>query len=167
LREARRQAHAALRNLARAVESDLAFNTVVSDLMKALNSLEEAGAPDPAKDPAAAAGYADAVRVFVRVLAPMAPHAGEEMHEMLGGTGSVFQGGWPEHDPAALAVEEVEIAVQVNGKVRGRLRLPAGCPEAEAVERARTLPEVRPHLEDRLIVKTVRVPDRLVNFVVR
>jgi len=167
IREARREAHGALRKMSRAVESDLAFNTVVSDLMKALNALEEAGVPDGGKDPAAAAAFADAIRVFVRVLAPMAPHVGEEMHELLGGEESVFRGPWPEHDRAALAVEEVEVAVQVNGKVRARLTLPAGCPEAEAVERARTLPEVRPHLQDRLIVKTIRVPDRLVNFVVR
>ena len=167
IREARRQAHAALRNMSRAVETDLAFNTVVSDLMKALNAIEECGVPDPAKDPAAAAGFADAIRVFVRVLAPMAPHCGEEMHEILGGKDSIFEGPWPEHDRAALAVEEVEVGVQVNGKVRGRVRLPAGCAEGEAVERARTLPEVRPHLEEKLIVKTVWVPGRLVNFVVR
>ena len=97
----------------------------------------------------------------------VAPHVGEEMHEVLGGGSSVFEGPWPEHDRAALALEEVEVGVQVNGKVRGRLRLPTGCAEGEAVERARTLPEVRPHLAEKLIVKTVWVPGRLVNFVLR
>jgi leucyl-tRNA synthetase len=167
LREARRLCHGALRNMSRAVETDLAFNTVVSDLMKALNALEEAGVPEPAREPAAAAALADAVRTFVRVLAPLAPHAGEEMHEMLGGRESVFRSGWPDVDMGALAVEEVEYAVQVNGKVRGRFAAAADAVEARVVAPARELPEVRPHLEGRTIVKTVFVPKRLVNFVVR
>ncbi len=167
IREGRRLCHEALRNMTRAVETDLAFNTVVSDLMKALNSLEEAGIPDAGKDPAAAAAFADAVRVFVRVLAPMAPHWGEEMWEVLGGTDSVFRGPWPDVDTAALAVAEVEYAVQVNGKVKTRFRAPAGAGESATVERARLLPEVRPHLEEKLILKSIFVRDRLVNFVVR
>jgi leucyl-tRNA synthetase len=164
--EARRLCHGALRNMSRAVETDLAFNTVVSDLMKALNALEEAGVPDGGKDPAAAAAFADAVRVFVRVLAPMAPHAGEEFHEVLGGGESVFRSGWPEFDPAAVRVAEVEYAVQANGKVRGRFTVAAGTGRDEVLERARSLPEVRPHLEGRKVLKTVFVENRLVNFVV-
>jgi leucyl-tRNA synthetase len=160
VREARRLCHEALRNMSRAVESDLAFNTVVSDLMKALNALEAVG------DPSGPA-VADAVRVFVRVLAPMAPHLGEEMHEMLGGKESVFRGPWPEFDTGALRVAEVEYAVQVNGKVRGHFRAAPGTPQEALAEAARTVPEVRPHLEGKVILKTVVVEGRLVNFVVR
>jgi leucyl-tRNA synthetase len=167
LREARRLCHQALRNMSRSVESDLAFNTVVSDLMKALNALEEAGVPEVAKDPAAAAALADAVRVFVKVLAPMAPHLGEELHEALGGTESVFRGPWPEFDPEALKVAEVEYAVQVNGKVRARITVPAGTRTDEVTEKARLVAEARPHLEEKVILKTVFVENRLVNFVVR
>ena len=162
VREARRLCHSALQNMSRAVETDLSFNTVVSDLMKALNALEALPLPPP--DPAA---FADAVRIFVKVLAPMAPHLGEEMHEILGGTGSVFRGPWPEFDPSALKVDEVEYAVQVNGKVKGRFRTAAGGAESAVVEQARTVAEVRPHLEEKLILKTIFVKDRLVNFVVR
>ncbi len=153
--------------MSRAVESGLAFNTVVSDLMKALNALEEAGVPDAVKDPAAAAAFADSVRVFVRVLAPMAPHLGEELHETLGGTESVFRGPWPDVDTAALRTAEVEYAVQVNGKLRGRFHVPAGTKKDAAVEAARSVPDVRKHLEERLIMKTVFVEGRLVNFVVQ
>jgi leucyl-tRNA synthetase len=161
LREGRRLCNLALRNMSRAAETDLAFNTVVSDLMKALNALEEAG---PA---AAGAGCPEAIRVFVKVLAPMAPHFGEEMWEALGGGGSVFAGPWPDVDAAALEVAEVEYGVQVNGKVKARFRWPAGSAEGATVEHARTLPEVHPHLQDKLILKSVFVQDRLVNFVVR
>jgi leucyl-tRNA synthetase len=167
IREARRLCHEALRNMSRAVETDLAFNTVVSDLMKALNALEPLDPPDAAADPAGAAAYANSIRVFVRVLAPMAPHAGEEMHENLGGAGSVFRGPWPEVDPGALRVAEVEVAIQVNGRVRGRVTLPTGTARDAAVEAARGVAEVRPHLEGKLIMKTVFVENRLVNFVVR
>jgi leucyl-tRNA synthetase len=160
IREARRLCHEALRNMSRAVESDLAFNTVVSDLMKALNALEALDAPS---GPA----FADAVRVFVRVLAPMAPHLGEEMHEVLGGTESVFKGPWPEFDTAALKVAEVEYVVQVNGKLRGRFSVPSGTGKDAVVEKARTLPEIHALLEGKLIMKTVFVEGRLVNFVVR
>jgi leucyl-tRNA synthetase len=160
VREARRLCHEALRNMSRAVETDLAFNTVVSDLMKALNALEALDAPS---GPA----FAEAVRVFVRVLAPMAPHLGEELHELLGGTESVFRGPWPEFDPAALKVAEIEYAVQVNGKVRGRVTVPSGVGKDAVTEAARAVPEVHALLADKLIMKTVFVEGRLVNFVVR
>ncbi len=166
VREGRRLCHEALANMSRCVESDLAFNTVVSDLMKALNELESVEAPALAAD-AGRAAFADALRVFVAVLSPMAPHAGEEMHEVLGGEGSVFRGPWPDVDPAALAVDEVEYAVQVSGKVRGRFPAPASAGEAEVVALARALPAVAPHLEGRQVVKVVFVPKRLVNLVVR
>jgi leucyl-tRNA synthetase len=184
VREGRRLCHTALRNMSRAVESGLAFNTVVSDLMKALNVLEPlrfesppgtgkamreglAGHQIVEPTEATRAAYSDAVRVFVRVLAPMAPHLGEELHEVLGGEESVFRGPWPEVDPSALQVAEVEYAVQVNGKVRGRFTVPTGTKKDAVVEAARSVPEVRPHVEGRLIMKTVFVEGRLVNFVVR
>ncbi len=164
VRESRRLVHLALRNMTRTVETDLAFNTVVSDLMKALNALEKVEIPAGAGGDAAS--FADAVRVFVKVLAPMAPHAGEEMHEILGGAGSVFRGPWPEHDPEALSVARVEYAVQVNGKIRGRFTLPSGTGKDEVVEGAQALPEIRPHLAEKVVMKVVFVENRLVNFVV-
>jgi leucyl-tRNA synthetase len=122
--------------------------------------------PDAAKEPAAAAALADALRVFVRVLAPMAPHEGEEMHEILGGTGSVFRGPWPEFDPAAIRVAEVEYAVQVQGRIRARFKVASGAGKDEVLDRARALPEVAPQLEGKKILKSVFVENRLVNFVV-
>jgi leucyl-tRNA synthetase len=97
----------------------------------------------------------------------MAPHLGEEMHEMLGGTETVFKGPWPEFDTGALRVADIEYAVQVGGKVRGRFSAAPGTAKDALAERARTVPEVRPHLEGKVILKTVVVEGRLVNFVVR
>ncbi len=164
-RDVRRLCYEALRNMTQAVEGDLAFNTVVSDLMKALNGLTQA--PAVGDTPGNRAALADAVRVFVGVLAPMAPHLGEELYGSLGGRDTVFRGPWPELDPAALAQDEVEIPVQVNGKVRGRVRVAVGADEAAHRARAEASLAVRPHLAGRTVVKVVVVPGRLVNFVVR
>ena len=65
------------------------------------------------------------------LLAPFTPHLAEELWEMLGETGSVHQQRWPEHDPAALVVDEIEIVVQVNGRVRDHLNVPAGIGQVE------------------------------------
>ncbi len=165
--EARRLAHGALRNLSRAVETDLAFNTVVSDLMKALKALE--AVEPPAFEGGAsvdAVAHADAVRVFVRVLATMAPHLGEELHELLGGTESVFRGPWPAFDRKALALDEVEVPVQVNGKVRARLSVATTAGRDEVLAAAAALEGVRPHLEGRTVRKVVYVPGKIVNYVV-
>jgi leucyl-tRNA synthetase len=170
VREARRLCHGALRNLGRAVESDLAFNTVVSDLMKALSALEAvrhaAGGPGwLPNDGATQRWVADAVRAFLATLAPLAPHLAEELHEDLGGAGSVFAAGMPESDPEATAVDEVEIAVQVLGKVRARTTVPAGASNEahEAAARA----AAAGHLEGRQVVRVIVVPGRLVNFIVK
>ena len=172
IREGRRLCHEALRNMSRSVESDLAFNTVISDLMKALNELEAVSFADVGGEGGAVPetdllAFADAVRVFVRVLAPMAPHAGEEMHELLGGAESVFRGPWPDADPGALSVDEVEYAVQVGGKVRARLMAPAEAGKEQVVGLALALPDIAPWLAGKQIVREIFVPRRLVNFVVR
>jgi leucyl-tRNA synthetase len=70
------------------------------------------------------------------------------------------------HDPEALAVAEVEYAVQVNGKVRGRFRVASGSGKDDVVEQAKALPEVRPHVAEKVLMKVVFVENRLVNLVV-
>ena len=74
---------------------------------------------------------------------------------------------WPDFDPRALAVEEAEVVIQVNGKVRGRILVPVDSTEDELLERARSNERVRPYLEEKEIVKTITVPGKLVNIVVR
>jgi leucyl-tRNA synthetase len=165
IRAARRSCHEALRNMSRAVETDLAFNTVVSDLMKALAALEAVPAAVDG-DVAGEAAFADAVRVFVKVLAPMAPHLGEELNDMLGGTGSVFRGPWPQFDPRALVQDTIEIPVQINGKVRSRIVVPAGTTSADQERAALESEDVRPYLVGVSVRKVIVVPGKIVNIVV-
>jgi leucyl-tRNA synthetase len=103
----------------------------------------------------------------VILLAPFAPHFAEECWERLGHeNATVFAARWPAFDPVLARESEVELVVQVNGKVRSRLRLPAGTAEAEAVAQARADETVRKFIGDKQIRKAIYVKDRLVNLVV-
>jgi leucyl-tRNA synthetase len=153
--EARRQVHAAIAGVSADFEA-LGLNTALSKLMVLLNAMHEM---DPLPDEAADA--------FLRMLSPFAPHLAEEAWSRLGRKGLVADAAWPTHDPAALATETVELAVQVNGRVRDRVVVPARLPDAEVLERARTSPKVREHLAGKTVVKEMVVPGRLVVFTVR
>jgi len=86
--------------------------------------------------------------------------------ERLGHTTSVFQARWPEFDAATAAADEIELVVQVNGKVRGRLTVPTGLSEADAVTRALALEAVARHVDGKPIKKVIYVPDKLLNLVI-
>ena len=110
--------------------------------------------------------FAEAGRALVKLLGPLAPHMAEELHRELGGSDTVFLSGWPEHDPTAEVRDEVVIPVQVNGKVRGRLTVPVGIDEDDAVARAKKEAGVSRYLEGKTIRKVIDVPGRLLNLVV-
>jgi leucyl-tRNA synthetase len=96
----------------------------------------------------------------------MVPHLSEELWEMLGYSGGLWQEKWPDHDPKLAKDTEVEVVVQVNGRVRGKFLAPAGLQEADLVERATVEQSVAPHLSGKRIVKKIVVPDKLVNLVI-
>ncbi len=110
--------------------------------------------------------WAEALRTFVLVLAPFAPHHAEDMWDALGLPYSVHEQEWPTYDEALIAAEEITLVVQVNGKLRDRIEAPADVSEDLAKELALSSAKVRPHIEGREIRKSVYVPGRLVNFVV-
>ena len=97
---------------------------------------------------------------------PFAPHLGAEVYELIAG-GRGWEEPWPVADAELLAGDTVELVVQVNGKLRDRLAVPAGLDREEIERLARESPKVAAHLEGREVVKAVVVPDKLVNFVVR
>jgi leucyl-tRNA synthetase len=106
------------------------------------------------------------VEPLILLLAPFAPHFAEECWERLGHERSVFEASWPAFDPELARDAEIELVVQVNGKVRGRLLVTPGLAEPEAVAQARADATVRKFIGDRQIRKAIYVPDRLVNLVV-
>lgn len=103
----------------------------------------------------------------IQLIAPMAPHVAEELWETAGFAGSVFQSAWPSWDPSAVVAETIEIAVQVNGKLRGNISISPDADEATVLEIAAREASVARHLEGRQVVKRIYVKGRLANFVVK
>jgi leucyl-tRNA synthetase len=108
----------------------------------------------------------DALELLVLCLSPFAPHLAEELWERLGHAASIQAVPWPSYDPALIVDDEVEIGVQVNGKVRGRARLSRTATEADARAAALSDENVRKFLEGKAEKKLVYVPGRVLNFIV-
>src|SRR6266545_3743837 len=131
------------------------FNTAVAAMMELANTLQHAHGPS----------RNDGVATLVLLLAPFAPHMTEELWHRRGGTGSVHQQRWPEYDEAVAAPREVTIVVQVNGKVRDRISMPAGSPDAEVRRRALASAKVQATLNGTKPAKVIVVRDRIVSIV--
>ena len=172
VRALRRVTHQTIAKVTRDMENAFHFNTAIAALMElagALGRFQE-HLPPPAGRTGAPSdrerAFAEAARALVVMLAPFAPHVAEELWEMLGGRESVFRQPWPAADAALAAEDSLEIVVQVNGKVRGRLQVPRGTPETELRSRALAEPRVQGWIEGRTVRKLVVVPDKLINIVV-
>ena len=152
--ELERLLHQTIRKLTEDIEN-LKLNTSISQLMIFVN--------EALKRPSLPVLVAD---VFVRLLAPFAPHLAEELWQRLGHNESVAFAPWPLFDPAKCMAETVSVVVQVNGKTRARVTLPSGVLQSEAEEAALKNPDVLRHVGNRPVKKTVLVPDRLLNIVV-
>jgi leucyl-tRNA synthetase len=140
---------------------ELRFNTAVAALMELANAMQAHLQNGGARD----AEWESAVRTLVKLLNPLAPHVCEEMWERLGERGMLADSTWPEFDAAAAAVPEVTVVVQVAGKLRDRLSLPAGTSEEKVLEAALASDRVRAAFDGRKPSKVVFVPDRLINLV--
>jgi leucyl-tRNA synthetase len=136
------------------------FNTAIAALMEHTNYLlaikGEVGEEE----------WNEALRAFVLVLAPFAPHHAEEMWGAIGEAYSVHEQAWPAWDESLIRAEEITLVVQVNGKLRDRIEVPADITEETAKELALSSERVRPHVEGKELRKSVYVPGRLVNLVV-
>ncbi|MBL0210890.1 MAG: leucine--tRNA ligase [Holophagaceae bacterium] len=140
------------------------FNTVVSGLMELINAISDL----PLSSPHRGQVMQHALDAFVRMLSPVAPHLAEQLFEQLGGSGFVMHAPWPEASAGWMQADEILVVVQVNGKVRGRVTLPASATEEERRGAAMACSEVRPHLDGKEILKVVLPPNgKLVNIVVK
>ncbi len=153
--EARRQIHVAIAGVTADMEA-LGFNTAIAKLMTFLTAMHDM---DPLPE--------EAADVFLRMLGPFAPHMVEEIWERLGKMGLAADATWPVHDEAALETATIELAVQVNGKVRDRVTVGTKDSDANVIAKARALPKVAVSLEGKTVVKEMVVPGRLVVFTVR
>jgi len=137
----------------------MAFNTAISAMMVFINEAEEF-----AKGGGLPKEY---LEKFVLCLAPFAPHLGEELWQFLGHEKTLAYEPWPQFDAKALVEDEIEIPVQVLGKLRGRITVPMAATPAEMEAAAKANADVAKFLEGKTIVKVIAVPKRMVNFVVR
>ena len=162
LRRLRRKVHQTVRNVSRDFEN-FEFNTVVSGLMELLNEMYKAREAGAMGSPE----WVEAQDIYVRLLAPVAPHIAEELWTVqMGKPYSVHQQPWPEVDEEAAKEDSIEIPVQVNGKVRDRVIVPAEANEEQIKAAALASEQVRRHLEGREPRKVIVANRRLVNIVV-
>jgi len=154
--EVERKLHQTIRQCTEQIPA-LGYNTSIAAMMEYLNVLRAGGrtATRPEVEP------------LVCLVAPFAPHIAEELWEKLGHSDSIFEGArWPDFDPEKLVEETVEVAVQVNGKLRGTVEVAPGAPDGEVTAAARAEENVARYLEDATERRVIVVQDRLVNFVV-
>lgn len=135
---------------------DMKFNTAIAAMMSYVNTVYEHGSLT-----------ADELSAFVRLLCPFAPHICEEIWETLGNRTLCAVAPWPEYDEAKTVDSTVEIAVQINGKVRSSVCLPLNCPKEEAVALAKQDSKIAVLLEGKTIVKEISVPNKIVNIVIK
>ncbi len=142
---------------------EMNFNTAVAALMEFTNDLYRIKAKDSF---AAKAAWKIAVESLIQLLAPYAPHVAEELWEAIGNEGSVHLSTWPIWDEAYLVADTVTIVVQVNGKVRDQLSMPANATEEQIIAAAKTSEKTQAYVEGRQIKKTIYVPGKLISFVI-
>ena len=148
-----------LHKLIKKVTADIeefSYNTSISAFMVAINELT-----------AQKCRSREVMTQIVALLAPFAPHMAEELWEALGQEGSVCDAQWPSFDEKYLVESSVQLGVQFNGKVRFAMQFPADATPEQMVEMALAAPEAQKHLEGKQIVKTIAVPKRIVNIVVK
>ena len=163
LRDFKRRIHTTIEAVTRDIDREKQFNTAIARLMELTNALYSFAAEGAEAD----ALRREAVNVLLNCLSPFSPHIAEELWEMLGNADPISVAPWPVAEADALAQDAVTVVVQINGKVRARLELPAGLDGAELEARVMADPTVRERLDGRPVVKTIVVPDKLVNIVVK
>jgi len=156
----RRKLHQTIEKVTRDVEA-FHFNTAMSALMELSNAMQDYLQAGGQRNEA----WEQVCRDLTRLLGPFAPHLAEELWQRQGGEGLVVFQPWPEPDPGILRRAQVTVVVQVDGRLRDRIEMPAGIEQADAQERAVRSPNVQRAIGERRVARAVYVPDRLINLV--
>ncbi|WP_455538645.1 leucine--tRNA ligase [Terrisporobacter sp.] len=139
------------------------FNTAIASLMELINEMYKYKELDTRNDGIIREG----IETIVTILAPFTPHLGEELWNMIGKEGSVFNISWPAYDESALVKDEVEVIVQVNGKLRDKIFMDANIAREDMEKVALESEKVKAAIEGKNVVKVIAVPKKLVNIVVK
>ena len=158
-----RVAHQTLRRVGQDFETRWHFNSAIALIMSFSNQIQEA---EPLEDGVRPEVRKEVLELLTLMLAPMTPHLAEELWEMLGHTQGLSKQNWPQFAEELARDDEVELVVQVNGRVRGRLKVAAGLGETAVVPKVLADPAVAQHVNGKKVVKWIFVKDKLVNLVV-
>lgn len=164
-KDLRRVLHSSIKKVTNDIETRFNFNTAISTMMELVNALY--AYKEAAKEPNAGLIY-EAISDLIKMMSPFVPHITEELWRgAIDANSSVHEQSWPECDEEALKVDNVEIVLQVNGKVRGRLTVPAEATKEELEKIAMADANVQTHIGDATVRKVICVPGRLVNIVAK
>jgi leucyl-tRNA synthetase len=158
-----RKAHQTLRRVTRDFETRWHFNSAIAQIMELTNALYAA---EPLEDGVRPEVRKEALELLTLMLAPMTPHLAEELWEMLGHSDGLWKASWPLFDEQLAKEEEVEIVVQISGRVRSRLKIPVATPQEDVLKLAHADAGLASHLAGKKLVKVIYVPDKLLNLVV-
>jgi leucyl-tRNA synthetase len=155
----RRSIHQAIQAVTEDLSGTYQFNTAISELMKLSNALTDAKISESPV-------YAEGIKTLILLAAPFAPHMAEELWQQAGQTGSVHQQPWPIVDAAALVADEITLAIQVMGKMRGTIQVPANSDAAALETYAKESEIAQRAIGDKVVKKVIVVPGKLVNLIV-
>ena len=155
--------HSTLKKVTADLSEKFGFNTAIAALMELINEMYKYKELDTRNDGIIREG----IETIVTILAPFTPHVGEELWTMIGKEGSVFNISWPKYDEAALVQDEVEVIVQVNGKLRDKISMDANIAREDMEKVALESEKVKAAIEGKNVVKVIAVPKKLVNIVVK
>lgn len=158
-KDLRRAIHTAIKEVTEDLEGDYQFNTAVSEMMKLSNAISDSTCKDSPI-------YAEGMRTLILLLAPFAPHIAEELWQIIGNSESVHHQTWPVADLSALISDEITLVIQIMGKTRGTIQVPATTDKDALEKYARESEVAQRYLEGKEIKKVIVVPGKLVNFVV-
>ncbi len=158
-KDLRRAIHTAIKEITEDLNGDYQFNTAISELMKLNNALRETKAKTSAV-------YREGVETLLVLLAPFSPHLTEELWQMLGNSDSIHTQDWLTLDESALVVDEITLVIQIMGKTRGTISVPASSSKDELEKYARESEIAQKYIADKEVKKVIVVPNKLVNFVV-
>ncbi|GAB4534738.1 MAG: leucine--tRNA ligase [Thermodesulfovibrionia bacterium] len=157
-----RKTHQTIKRVTSSIEMDYHFNTAISSLMELVNELTNF--TPSSSDDEMVVGFS--IRQMVLLLSPFAPHISEELWQAIGNRGSIFNEQWPTWDEEFAREEEVELVIQINGKMRGKVMVPAGMGDEDLKRLALNAPRIQDYIKDKPIKRMIVVRGRLVNIVV-
>jgi leucyl-tRNA synthetase len=162
-RDLYRKLHETIDHVTRDVEGAFHFNSAIAQIMELTNAMDDTPLTADSSDPHRAV-FRTCTLSLLRLLAPFAPHIAEELWQVLGNDTTILKAGWPEVNREALSRDEVEMVVQINGKVRDRITVPAEMPSDQVEALAMQAPGVQRNMQGLQVRKVIVIPGKLINI---